>query len=34
MTRMLAVGGPTATGKTVLAVELARRLGGELVNAD
>jgi tRNA dimethylallyltransferase len=30
----LAIAGPTATGKTVLAVELARRLGGELVNAD
>jgi tRNA dimethylallyltransferase len=32
--RPLAIGGPTATGKTVLAVELARRLGAELVNAD
>jgi len=31
---ILAIGGPTATGKTVLAVELALRLGGELVNAD
>ncbi len=31
---MVAVVGPTATGKTVLAVELARRLGGEVVNAD
>jgi tRNA dimethylallyltransferase len=30
----LAIGGPTATGKTVLAVELATRIGGELVNAD
>lgn len=30
----LAIGGPTATGKTVLAVELARRIGGELINAD
>jgi tRNA dimethylallyltransferase len=30
----LAIGGPTATGKTVLAVELARRGGAELVNAD
>jgi tRNA dimethylallyltransferase len=26
--------GPTATGKTELAVQLARRLGGEVVNAD
>jgi tRNA dimethylallyltransferase len=32
--RPLAIAGPTATGKTVLAVELARRLGAELVNAD
>ncbi|MGH7723399.1 MAG: tRNA (adenosine(37)-N6)-dimethylallyltransferase, partial [Candidatus Dormibacteria bacterium] len=31
---ILAIGGPTATGKTVLAVELALRLGGELLNAD
>lgn len=30
----LAIGGPTATGKTLLAVELARRTGAELVNAD
>ena len=31
---MVAVVGPTATGKTALAVALARRLGGEVVNAD
>ncbi len=30
----LAIGGPTATGKTHLAVELALRTGAELVNAD
>ncbi len=30
----LAIGGPTATGKTRLAVELALRTGAELVNAD
>ncbi|MDS0139711.1 MULTISPECIES: tRNA (adenosine(37)-N6)-dimethylallyltransferase MiaA [unclassified Amycolatopsis] len=30
----LAVVGPTATGKTALAVDLARELGGEVVNAD
>jgi tRNA dimethylallyltransferase len=28
------VTGPTASGKTALALELARRLGGEIVNAD
>jgi len=32
--RPVAVVGPTATGKTALAVELARTLGGEVVNAD
>jgi tRNA dimethylallyltransferase len=32
--RPLALAGPTATGKTVLAVELAGRIGAELVNAD
>ena len=31
---MLAVVGPTATGKSDLAVALAQRLGGEIVNAD
>ena len=31
---VVAVIGPTATGKTALAVELARRLGGEVINAD
>lgn len=31
---LLVVLGPTATGKTHLAVELARRLGGEVVSAD
>ncbi|MCI0850108.1 MAG: tRNA (adenosine(37)-N6)-dimethylallyltransferase MiaA, partial [Chloroflexi bacterium] len=31
---IIAVIGPTATGKTALAVELAERLGGEVVNAD
>lgn len=34
MTTPLAVVGPTATGKTALAVGLAQRLGAELVNAD
>ncbi|WP_409331446.1 tRNA (adenosine(37)-N6)-dimethylallyltransferase MiaA [Trujillonella humicola] len=31
---VVAVVGPTATGKTALAVTLCRRLGGEVVNAD
>lgn len=34
MTRPVAVVGPTATGKSDLAVELALRLGGAVVNAD
>ena len=34
MTRLVAVVGPTATGKSALAVELAERVGGEIVNAD
>jgi tRNA dimethylallyltransferase len=32
--RVIAVVGPTATGKSDLAVQLADRLGGEVVNAD
>ncbi len=32
--QLLAVVGPTATGKTALAVRLAERLGGEVLNAD
>jgi tRNA dimethylallyltransferase len=32
--RLVAIVGPTATGKSALAVELAKRLGGEIVNAD
>lgn len=32
--RLVAVVGPTATGKSDLGVELANRLGGEVVNAD
>lgn len=31
---LLAVVGPTAAGKSALAIELASRLGGEIVNAD
>ncbi|HET7826837.1 MAG TPA: tRNA (adenosine(37)-N6)-dimethylallyltransferase MiaA [Anaeromyxobacter sp.] len=32
--RIAVIAGPTASGKTSLAVELARRVGGEIVNAD
>ena len=32
--RVIAVVGPTASGKTALGVELAKRLGGEIVSAD
>jgi tRNA dimethylallyltransferase len=31
---LLAIVGPTAAGKTALAIELAQRLGGEIVSAD
>ncbi len=34
MTRVVAVVGPTAAGKSDLGVELALRLGGEVINAD
>jgi tRNA dimethylallyltransferase len=34
VSRLVALVGPTATGKSALAVELAERLGGEVVNAD
>ena len=33
-TPLLAIVGPTATGKTALAIKLAQRLGGEIVSAD
>ncbi|HET9223157.1 MAG TPA: isopentenyl transferase family protein, partial [Roseiflexaceae bacterium] len=33
-TPLLAIVGPTAAGKTALAIELAQRLGGEIVSAD
>ncbi len=32
--RLLVIAGPTAAGKTALAVELALRLGGEVISAD
>ena len=31
---LIAIVGPTAVGKTALAIQLARRFGGEIVNAD
>ncbi|HEX9051545.1 MAG TPA: tRNA (adenosine(37)-N6)-dimethylallyltransferase MiaA, partial [Anaeromyxobacter sp.] len=34
MARLAVIAGPTASGKTALAVALARRVGGEIVNAD
>ena len=34
MKRMLTILGPTASGKTSLAVAVARRLGGEIISAD
>ena len=32
--RLVVIAGPTAVGKTALGIELARRFGGEVVNAD
>ena len=32
--RVVAIGGPTATGKTALSVALAQEFGGEIINAD
>ncbi len=34
MTPAILIHGPTASGKTALAIEVARRLGGEVINAD
>ena len=34
MQRLIVIAGPTASGKTALAVELAERLGAEIVSAD
>lgn len=31
---LIVIAGPTASGKTALAIDVARRLGGEIVNAD
>ena len=32
--RLLAIAGPTASGKTALSIELCRRIGGEVVSCD
>ena len=32
--RVLAIVGPTAVGKTALAIELAKRLNGEIISCD
>ena len=34
MKRIIAVTGPTASGKTALAVSIARQTGGEIISAD
>ena len=34
MSRVILIGGPTASGKSALALQLARQIGGEIVNAD
>ncbi len=34
MKRLIAVLGPTATGKSALALTIAERLGGEIINCD
>ena len=34
MDKVIVVGGPTASGKTALAVELAKIYGGEVISAD
>jgi tRNA dimethylallyltransferase len=34
LTPLVVIGGPTASGKTALAIDLALRFGGEIVNAD
>ena len=34
MPRVVAIVGPTATGKSALAIAVANRLGGEIINAD
>ncbi len=33
-TRIVVIAGPTASGKSALALELAQKLNGEIINAD
>ena len=33
-TKIIVIVGPTASGKTAVAVELAKRLNGEIISAD
>ncbi len=32
--RLVVISGPTASGKSEIAVELARKIGGEVISAD
>ena len=32
--KILAIVGPTASGKTAVSIEVARRLGGEIISCD
>ncbi|MEM9439773.1 MAG: isopentenyl transferase family protein, partial [Pseudomonadota bacterium] len=34
MVNLIIIGGPTGSGKSALALDLAERIGGEVVNAD
>ncbi len=34
MEKVIVIAGPTASGKTALSIELAKRIGGEIVSAD
>ncbi|MCL5094171.1 MAG: tRNA (adenosine(37)-N6)-dimethylallyltransferase MiaA [Patescibacteria group bacterium] len=34
MQKIIVIAGPTASGKTELAIELAKKIGGEIINAD
>lgn len=34
MSKLIVIGGPTASGKTALAIEIAKKYNGEIINAD